>query len=378
MAGSAKGRGRRVGWTLREHRLTGIFQVRFSWQGHRYEFGTGETDRGRAEEAAARRYAQVVSGRRAPGSLTGPRAPIEDAAGEWIASLEGTLDPLTVRQYQMYVATHWAPVFPLLADLTAASVADYRAARLRVVQRGTVKKELSALRGFVRWCAEPGRGFLPEEFLIKNPPEKATGARDERRNPKPEPQVLTAAQVERVIAALPVWSTGNANVTRRFRVRDRFRVAWETALRPSTLDALRAPDDYRKGAKALTIRDEADKARFGRELPLTAAARKALDRACPAAGPIFGHHDYREALKEAGAAAGLPPEVAARLSPYDFRHSRLTYLAERSGNLVGVAFLAGHKHLTTTNHYLHGSYRAAEEALRSAIGGKAGGKGGRK
>ena len=38
--------------------------------------------------------------------------------------------------------------------------------------------------------------------------------------------------------------------------------------RPATLAELRAPDDYAVGRETLLIRDEADKARFGREFPL--------------------------------------------------------------------------------------------------------------
>jgi hypothetical protein len=56
---------------------------------------------------------------------------------------------------------------------------------------------------------------------------------------------------------------------------------WETALRPQTIDQLRAPDDYRRGSESLLIRDEVDKNRFGRELPLSDAAREALNQVCP-------------------------------------------------------------------------------------------------
>ena len=45
------------------------------------------------------------------------------------------------------------------------------------------------------------------------------------------------------------------------------------------------------------------------------------------------------------------------------RHSLVTELTERSGNLVGVGYLLGHKHVTTTNHYVHARRRAAESVL---------------
>ena len=40
---------------------------------------------------------------------------------------------------------------------------------------------------------------------------------------------------------------------------------------------LEAPGDYHRGADELVIRDAVDKAAYGRILPLTAAARAALD-----------------------------------------------------------------------------------------------------
>ena len=56
----------------------------------------------------------------------------------------------------------------------------------------------------------------------------------------------------------------------------------ETGLRPGTLQRLRAPDDYQPGSQFLRIRAEADKARYAREVPLTARAREVLDELCPA------------------------------------------------------------------------------------------------
>lgn len=151
-----------------------------------------------------------------------------------------------------------------------------------------------------------------------------------------------------------------------FVVRARFVFAYETSLRPETLSSLRAPDDYSVGRKTLRIRDEVDKARFGRELPLTKVARQILDRICPQVGFIFGRHDYRAYLKRAALDAKLPPEKAARISPYDFRHACLTHLAEESPNLPGMAFMAGHKHLTTTAIYLRPNQKAAENVIAAS------------
>lgn len=111
----------------------------------------------------------------------------------------------------------------------------------------------------------------------------------------------------------------------------------------------------------LIITDEIDKIRFGRELPLTDGARAALDSVCPEAGIIFGKHDYRDQLEKAAAVA-LTPEKAKTFAGYDLRHARATQWAE-SGNLVGVAYLLGHKQITTTNKYARPNRAAAERVL---------------
>jgi hypothetical protein len=162
-----------------------------------------------------------------------------------------------------------------------------------------------------------------------------------------------------VIEALPEWS--ESKKTERFAVRARFRVAWETALRPSTIDQLSIPENYVRGASVLVITDEIDKVRFGRELPLTDAARAALEQVCPERGIVFGRHDYRDQIKKA-AAEVLPPEKARTFTAYDLRHARATQWAE-SGNLVGVAYLLGHKQVTTTNRYARPNRAAAERVL---------------
>ena len=319
----------------------------------------------RCSSTAARRlYAESVSGRRGLAAIGGPRIGIVEITAPWLDSLDGVLDPLTIDAYEMYAVRHWAPFFVTFERITAATVNDFWRARLRVVQRGTVKKELSALRGFLRWAKE--REYITEIPVVEDPPERSLGVRSATRNPKGAPLELTREQVDAVLKALPEWSAGGGRGP-RFRVRDRFVVAYETALRPATLDEIEAPGDYRRGAATLVIRDAIDKARFGREVPLSPRAREVLDAITPTEGLVFGHHDYRALLKAAGATV-LPPEMAPRLSPYDFRHARLTHWAERSSNLAGIAFLAGHKHLSTTDHYLHASARAASDVLSAAAG----------
>lgn len=56
------------------------------------------------------------------------------------------------------------------------------------------------------------------------------------------------------------------------------------------------------------------------------------------------------------------------LADYDFRHARLTYLASNTQNLTGAAFLAGHRHVSTTALYVHPNEAAAREVLDAVSG----------
>ncbi len=332
--------------------------VRFTHGGYRIKRSTGETEVGRAKEAAARIYAAFVSGRE---EVAGPRPkasaePLDVLLAHWLTDLESSLDETTVDQYAMY-ARRFIPFFRRLERITKSTAADYSRARLREVRRKTLLKELSALRGFLAWCVE--KNLLPEGPLIESPSRKSVGQPDPKGRFKRGHVDLCEAEVEAILAALPRQSRRGL-VARAF-----FRVLWETGLRPGTVAALRAPDDYRKGSSVLVVRDEADKNRFGRQLPLTDKAREALDQVCPDIGLLFGAHRLRETLRAAAHRAQLPDGKAERITSYDFRHARLTFMASATPDLVGIAYLAGHRRVSTTALYVHGNEKAAAEVLAS-------------
>ena len=221
--------------------------------------------------------------------------------------------------------------------------------------RSTITKELSALRGFLAHCEE--EGLLGEAPRIKAPPRKAVGTRASVRRTVQ----LSLEQVQKILSELPV--TYRATKPRAF-----YTLLWETGLRKATLERLVA-SDYRAADEVLEIRDEADKARFGRVLPLTPKARAVLDEVCREPGEIFGKRDMRTTLRRAAQRAGLSEGDVAALSNHDFRHARTTYLLEHSDNLVGVAFLLGHKEITTTNRYVKPRQKAARSVLAAANSG---------
>lgn len=362
---------RAEGWRLTLDVRSGLRGVRWTDAAGRHHISTGERDPEAAAIQAAAIYAQAVSGRRRVGVPRPAARQALDAAGaEWLADLADNLDEETVAKYEQYVGA-WSAFFRTVGALTGPSIEDFWRARLREVKRRTVIKQLYALNGFLGWLVS--RGVLGEAPRYTMPPKSTPGTLGREQI---ETVPLSRPEVDRLLAALPEWSRRARKGGTRWRVQDRMTVAWETALRPATLDAIEAPRDYAKGTATLRIRDRDDKARFGREVPLSAPARAALDRSAPDVGAIFGaveSHNATDYLRAAAADAGLPAAKALKVKPYDLRHARLTLLAE-SGNLVGVAFLAGHKAITTTNRYVHAHAAAAAEVLAGVAKGTESGR----
>ena len=159
-------------------------------------------------------------------------------------------------------------------------------------------------------------------------------------------------------------------------IRAYFQALWETGLRPETIVSIEAPRDYRRGSGTLRIRADADKARYAREVPLTPGAREALDSVCPEAGFLFPRAPDGDApkvsneLRKAARLAGLAPDRANRISPYDLRHGRATELVHKT-DLLSTSYLIGHKHASTTDRYIHGRKEMAVLALAKLAGGAA-------
>lgn len=352
------------GYKLREL-PGGCWQVRFSHAGKRYELSTEELDLDRAEAKARQIYAAVISGRWVPGSqLAAPGAPVWQVAAGWLDAIEPMVVQTTRKQYGIYVTAHWQPHFKEMESFARpGSVPAYIRARLKVVRRRSLQKELSALRGFLAWCHEVGH--LPEAILIPKLTVKSPGHPDERKKHKSVPIELTVSDVRAILDLLPEMSKGS-RVRPPFPVRDFFTVCYETGLRPDATVAQLEPEDLRAGE--LAVRDEIDKARFGRSVPLTPLARECLERHATRPGkPIFGKASRATYLRAAALLAGKPG-----VSAYDFRHARATHLMESSGNnILGVGYLLGHTQATTTNRYAKQTHRAAMTVLQQ--GGSDGG-----
>jgi integrase len=330
--------------------------VRFRWGGEDIERSTGTREPERAADEAARIYARVIASpkRQRVAARVGD---LEGAITRWIESLEGRLDPRTLEGYATYGSSHWIPFFIGLHRLTDAEAIKYMQLRLSRVVADTVKKELSALRGFCRWATS--EGLLPP-MVIPAVPKRTTGTPHKHRR-RAAAIELSPTEVQKIIRALPEWSSSPR--VPPFPVRARFQVAYETGLRPELVALLSVPENYRRGARSLNITKSLDKGRWARRVPLSAAARKALDRVCPADGTIFGMHDCRTQLRRAATKA-LPPERAEIFTGAHLRSARATHWLDKGAPLTGVQFLLGHLRTDTTAKYIRPSERAAKAVLK--------------
>lgn len=360
----------RKGWSLRKPRRPGdSYAVRFtSATGQPRELSTGTRDPREASRVAAELYARDLT--RGPDAPPGvptvdPLLSLTDLFARYLLAIETTHDPETVKTYVGYAKRFVGFFGDTLATVTAARMGVYQRERLGQVLRGTVRKERSFLSTFLAWCVEQhvlGEAHVPAWPKL---PRKALGVRSGKQRAKPVD--VTVADVAAFLAALPLWSRSRRGA--RFAVRARFAVAYETGLRPATLDAISIPEHWTPGAAELEIAPEIDKARFGRRVPLTPFARAALEHTVRelgiTAGLVFGEHDYRAPVEKARKAAGLP----AGFAPYDLRHGRASHLLDASADLRGTGFVLGHKLMTTTNRYIRPDEKGARAALAAASSG---------
>ncbi len=281
--------------------------------------------------------------------------PLDELCAYWLVAVEAALDETTAKSYRLYVKAHWLPFFGTLQAITESKANAYVRKRLREVRRTTLLKELSALRGFLSWCKTEGHiEVVPK---VTSPPRSATGVDHDGGKRKKVRVEISEEEAEAIIAALPERTKG------KLPAKAFFTVMYETSLRRETLFSLVAPGDYARGRSTLRIRDEIDKVRFGRVLPLSRRAREALDSVCPDEGLVFGPAHYRHVLHAAAKAAGLSAHRAKHLSYHDWRHAALTHMASRTTDLVGMAYLAGHRDVSTTSKYVHANIRAAERVI---------------
>jgi integrase len=263
----------------------------------------------------------------------------------------------------MHFRAHFLPRWERLSDLTTQAIDAYPAARAREkTQRKkapttvTIYKEMVTLSRFLRWCARQG-------YIDAVPPfERVRPVSDHK------PVDLTREEMDRLLPELPTRHTH----PKRKPVRERYTVQWAQGIRDGDVATLRWADvDLKRGL--LTIRQSNDKARVGRVLELAKPARDVLDdlaklRPLPSS-LVFGRADYRNSLNAACTRAGVE-----RITTHGFRHSRLSELGASTRDAAAIQFIAGHKHMATTDKYVRSrttrtgaAYAAADSGVRSGV-----------
>jgi integrase len=345
------------GWRLRWR--NGRASVRFTWEKHDYCIALGTRSEGEASAAAARAYADVVSGRLRPlVQRPGQLLDLVDLWDTWTEWKSTSIDPETKKTLVIY-GRRFVDYFKSLDRITEANGASYGMARLGQVVRETVLKELCFLRQFLAWCKT--QGALASVPVIPALPPKARGKRSGKQRAKYVE--ISRDEARHILLLLPKESKTIGG--RRWPIRDRFEFTWETMFRPETISRLSVPEHWQPGRTFVELDDEDDKARFGRVVDLTPRAVAILERCAPSSGPIFGRHEFAKVLKRT-AKVVLGERAGQDFAPYDFRHGNARALLDAGAPLRGVGYLLGHLRPSTTDRYTSPDRRAGLEALRAA------------
>jgi integrase/recombinase XerC len=276
------------------------------------------------------------------------------AIGLWVAWLAGErrASAHTVAAYGRDLAgfldflTGHLGELPSLAGLGQLSPADFRAwlaERARRVERGSIARGLSVVRGFIRFLERRGLAACPALAVLRGP-----------KLPHTIPKPLSVADAAEMIEA-PAGLVASAWQAKRD-------IAILTLLYGGGLRISEALGLKRSEAPRGELMTVAGKGRKQRMVPVLAAVREAIAHylaACPYAlapdGPLFvgarggplGPRMVQRRMEELRALLGLP-ETA---TPHALRHSFATHLLGAGGDLRAIQELLGHASLSTTQRY---------------------------
>lgn len=232
-------------------------------------------------------------------------------------------------------------------DLGYAELRDW-VARLGELgrARSTVSRAVSSLRGYFR--------FLLEEGVIEADPSERLESPGADR---PLPDVLTVAEIERLLAAV------TPDRTYAFRDRAILEVLYGCGLRVSELCGLRTRD-VDLGERLVRVLGKGSKERL---VPLGADAGHALRRYLRESRPRLdrGGSEGRVFLNRSGRPLSRMgvwkilrryvkrAGIARHVTPHTLRHSFATHLLEGGADLASVQEMLGHADISTTEIYTH-------------------------
>ena len=249
-----------------------------------------------------------------------------------------------VRTFEEWAAE--AAVVPL--DATPDDIREFLASRRAAgLSERSVSRNLSALRGFFRFCVAADR--VPDD-----PTELVKAKELPRRLPK----ALSQADVDALLTQPDTATSGG--------VRDRamLEVAYGSGLRVSELVGL-GLNDLEMDEGFIRCRGKGGKERL---VPLGGEARRWVDRYLRTAraeycrrgneahlflsqrGAPMTRQWFGKCLKRYAMEAGIDP---AKVSPHVLRHSFATHLLEGDADLRAVQAMLGHARIATTEVYTH-------------------------
>lgn len=231
-----------------------------------------------------------------------------------------------------------------LGEVTAAETRAFLAREKSAgLSARSLRRRLSAVRGFHRWLAD-AEGIDAQAVLAQKAPKAPA------RLPRPlSEEAARAVILDAETADAPDWIAARDAAA--------LTVLWACGLRISEALSLKGADAPLP--EVLRIRGKGGKERI---VPVLPAAREAVEgyRAlCPfaleAEGALFrgargGALDagiLRKAMRAARARLGLP----ATATPHALRHSFATHLLNAGGDLRAIQMLLGHASLSTTQVY---------------------------
>jgi len=223
-------------------------------------------------------------------------------------------------------------------------------------------RRLSAIKQYYRF-------LLAEGVIDADPTVGLQGPKKQRSLPK----VLSIAEVDRLLDASLKRCSGveGRALFRALRFHCLLEILYATGMRVSELVGL--PRTVLRGdPRIFSITGKGGRERL---VPLTAAARTALDQFLEVSGRFdnsewlfpsksaSGHmtrQGFAQDLKDVAAEAGLGPD---RISPHVLRHAFASHLLDRGADLRAVQQLLGHADISTTEIYTH----VLQERLKTLV-----------
>ncbi|NJK80411.1 MAG: tyrosine-type recombinase/integrase [Chloroflexaceae bacterium] len=244
---------------------------------------------------------------------------------------------------------YFAAQYPLLSDITNATIREYKTHLAGRNSAATVKLTLCALRNFFGWCVEAG-------ILTENP---AASVRSPRVV-SPPPDALSVEAVGGLLRAINEPSRAHTRTWRRNR--RAVLLLLYTGLRIGELAALKWSDiDLARGV--LLVRS----GKYGkhRAIPLHPALMAELQPPGRPADAVIGRADGQPLSTKSMPhifdrwLAGLGVDCHA----HQLRHTFATRLLDSGCDLATIQQLLGHESIETTSRYLH----ISTERMRSAV-----------